>query len=52
MLRADCDFENWRGGGTAEGEVMGHLLRIMEFVGYRVVVFYGDGGVEGVGFVD
>lgn len=52
MLGADCNFEDRGGGGTAQSEVVRHLLCIMELVRDGSVVFYGDGGVKGMSFVD
>lgn len=52
MLRADRDFEDRRRGWEAQGEVVRHLLRVVEFVRYGFVVDDGYVGVLGVGFVD
>ena len=52
MLGADRDLEDGGGSGAAQVEVVRHLLCVMEFVGDGHVVPYGDGGVEGMCFVD
>lgn len=52
MLGTDGDFEDWRGVRSSEGEVMRHLLGVVQFVGYVDAVYDCDFGILGVGFVD
>ena len=53
MLGADGETEGFGGGGLALGEVLGHFVGVVQFVG-ELVFILGCGGcwVLGVGFVD
>lgn len=51
MLSSYSDFENGRGGGTADGEVMCGFLGIMELVGDFFAVDDGNVGVLRVRFI-
>lgn len=52
MLGADCETEGIRGIGRAEGKVVGHLLGVMEFIGYLFAIDLDLLGVKRVSFVD
>lgn len=52
VLGANCKAERFRGVRRAEGEVMGHFLGIVEFIGYFLSIDLDLFRVERVCFVD